>query len=66
MTAMPAKAVQTKADCATCRSFKEALDPNIKRAYLGYCTKTHWPFHEMIPLSGLEESCSLYEENHKK
>lgn len=49
--------------CVNCKEFTEALDPNIKAAYLGYCMKHHWPFKLMVPLEGFAENCPLYQSN---
>ncbi len=40
-----------------CGQFQEALDPNIKRAYLGYCRGLEWPFTVMVPIGGLGGDC---------
>jgi len=40
-----------------CGQFEEALDPNIKRAYLGYCKGLEWPFTLMVPIGGLGGDC---------
>lgn len=40
-----------------CGRFQEALDPNIKKAYLGYCRGLEWPFTLMVPIGGLGGDC---------
>ena len=40
-----------------CGQFEEALDPNIKKAYLGYCKGLEWPFTLMVPIGGLGADC---------
>ena len=40
-----------------CGQFQEALDPNIKKAYLGYCRGLEWPFTVMVPIGGLGGDC---------
>ena len=40
-----------------CEYFEAALDPNILRAYLGYCKAREWPFTVMVPIGGLEGAC---------
>lgn len=40
-----------------CDYFEPALDPNILRAYLGYCKARAWPFTVMVPIGGLEGKC---------
>ncbi len=40
-----------------CGQFEEALDPNIKKAYLGYCKGLEWPFTLMVPIGGLGGDC---------
>jgi hypothetical protein len=40
-----------------CEYFEAALDPNILRAYLGYCKARAWPFTVMVPIGGLEGEC---------
>jgi hypothetical protein len=40
-----------------CGQFEEALDPNIKKAYLGYCKGLEWPFTVMVPIGGLGGDC---------
>lgn len=55
----------TKIQCAECAHYSPALDPNVQKAYFGYCEKRHWPFNEMIPQSGFswmkEQDCALFE-----
>jgi hypothetical protein len=53
---------KTSADAASetfecCGWFDEALDPNIKKAYLGYCRGLEWPFTVMVPIGGLGGDC---------
>jgi hypothetical protein len=53
--------VTTKADandCACCEYFQAALDPNILRAYSGYCKANEWPFTLMVPKEGLGIECT--------
>ena len=40
-----------------CEYFEAALDPNILRAYAGYCKARAWPFTVMVPIGGLEGEC---------
>ena len=40
-----------------CEYFEAALDPNILKAYLGYCKAREWPFTVMVPIGGLEGQC---------
>jgi hypothetical protein len=40
-----------------CDYFTEALDPNIRKAFLGYCKAREWPFTVMVPIGGLEGTC---------
>jgi hypothetical protein len=40
-----------------CEYFEEALDPNIRRAYVGYCKAREWPFTVMVPIGGLDGPC---------
>lgn len=40
-----------------CGQFQEALDPNIKKAYLGYCKGLEYPFTLMVPIGGLGGNC---------
>ena len=40
-----------------CDYFEPALDPNILRAYVGYCKARAWPFTVMVPIGGLEGEC---------
>ncbi len=40
-----------------CGQFEEALDPNIKKAYLGYCRGLEAPFTLMVPIGGLGGDC---------
>lgn len=40
-----------------CGQFQEAFDPNIKKAYLGYCRGLEWPFTVMVPIGGLGGDC---------
>lgn len=51
---MEATTTKTK---GCCEYFQEALDPNIRRAFLGYCKAREWPFTVMVPLEGLEGQC---------
>jgi hypothetical protein len=48
---------QTGKDYKCCEYFEAALDPNILRAYLGYCKARAWPFTVMVPIGGLEGEC---------
>ena len=41
-----------------CEYFEAALDPNILRAYLGYCKARAWPFTVMVPIGGFERRVS--------
>jgi hypothetical protein len=49
------KAEQSDYKC--CDYFQPALDPNILRAYAGYCKARAWPFTVMVPLGGFDEPC---------
>jgi hypothetical protein len=40
-----------------CEYFEEALDPNIRRAYVGYCKARAWPFTVMVPIGGFDDAC---------
>lgn len=40
-----------------CDHFEPALDPNILRAYVGYCKARAWPFTVMVPIGGFEGKC---------
>jgi hypothetical protein len=40
-----------------CEYFEPALDPNILRAYVGYCKARAWPFTVMVPIGGFEDEC---------
>ncbi len=40
-----------------CDHFQPALDPNILRAYAGYCKARAWPFTVMVPLGGFDSPC---------
>ena len=40
-----------------CDYFQPALDPNILRAYAGYCKARAWPFTVMVPLGGFDNPC---------
>ncbi len=40
-----------------CDHFQPALDPNILRAYLGYCMARAWPFTVMVPIGGFSDAC---------
>ena len=46
-----------KSSYKCCEYFEAALDPNIRRAYLGYCKARAWPFTVMVPIGGLEGEC---------
>ena len=37
--------------------FEPALDPNILRAYAGYCKARAWPFTVMVPIGGFDDAC---------
>jgi len=51
------EATATKSTYKCCDYFEEALDPNIRRAFLGYCKAREWPFTVMVPIGGLEGEC---------
>ena len=40
-----------------CDYFEPALDPNILRAYVGYCKARAWPFTVMVPIGGFDDKC---------
>jgi hypothetical protein len=40
-----------------CDYFEPALDPNILRAYAGYCKARAWPFTVMVPIGGFDDAC---------
>ncbi len=40
-----------------CEYFEPALDPNILRAYVGYCKARAWPFTVMVPIGGFDNEC---------
>jgi hypothetical protein len=40
-----------------CDHFQPALDPNILRAYAGYCKARAWPFTVMVPIGGFDDPC---------
>lgn len=40
-----------------CEYFEAALDPNILRAYVGYCKARAWPFTVMVPTGGFSDPC---------
>ncbi len=40
-----------------CDYFEAALDPNILRAYVGYCKARAWPFTVMVPIGGFDDEC---------
>ncbi len=40
-----------------CEYFEPALDPNILRAYVGYCKARAWPFTVMVPIGGFDDEC---------
>jgi hypothetical protein len=40
-----------------CDYFEPALDPNILRAYVGYCKARAWPFTVMVPVGGFDDPC---------
>ena len=40
-----------------CEYFEPALDPNILRAYVGYCKARAWPFTVMVPIGGFDNPC---------
>ena len=40
-----------------CEYFEPALDPNILRAYVGYCKARAWPFTVMVPNGGFDNPC---------
>jgi hypothetical protein len=40
-----------------CDYFEPALDPNILRAYVGYCKARAWPFTVMVPIGGFDDPC---------
>ena len=40
-----------------CDYFEPALDPNILRAYVGYCKARAWPFTVMVPIGGFDNEC---------
>jgi hypothetical protein len=40
-----------------CEYFEPALDPNILRAYVGYCKARAWPFTVMVPIGGFDDAC---------
>jgi hypothetical protein len=54
--AEPAKTKEQSND-KCCDYFQPALDPNILRAYAGYCRARAWPFTVMVPIGGLEGQC---------
>ena len=51
------EAEEAEAIFECCGQFEEALDPNIKKAYLGYCKGLEWPFTLMVPIGGLGGDC---------
>jgi hypothetical protein len=54
--AEPQKAQDTS-NYKCCEYFQPALDPNILRAYVGYCKARAWPFTVMVPIGGFEGAC---------
>ena len=54
--AEPQKA-SNPADYKCCEHFQPALDPNILRAYVGYCKARAWPFTVMVPIGGFDDAC---------
>lgn len=54
--AEPQKA-SNSADYKCCEHFQPALDPNIRRAYVGYCKARAWPFTVMVPIGGFDDAC---------
>lgn len=58
-------AAQGNVQCTGCAHFAPALDPVVQKAFLGYCKKRQWPFHEMVPQGGMawmkEHECPLFE-----
>ena len=40
-----------------CDYFEPALDPNILRAYVGYCKARAWPFTVMVTIGGFDNEC---------
>ena len=47
----------TASNYKCCDHFQPALDPNILRAYHGYCKARAWPFTVMVPLGGFSDPC---------
>ena len=52
-----AQKAQKASDYKCCDHFQPALDPNILRAYAGYCKARAWPFTMMVPIGGFENEC---------
>ena len=50
-------AEQKKNPDQCCEYFQEALDPNILKAFSGYCKAREWPFTVMVPKGGLQGPC---------
>jgi len=47
--------------CGECAHLAPALDPIIRKAYLGQCTKIEWPYAINIPLTGVPTECDYFE-----
>ncbi len=54
---MSEAAKQNNSEFKCCDHFQSALDPNILRAYAGYCKARAWPFTVMVPLGGFDNPC---------
>lgn len=49
-------------NCAKCKNFVPATDPQIAKVYSGQCTKLEWPYAQNIPkVDGIEGECGYYE-----
>jgi len=47
--------------CGGCAHLAPALDPVIRKAYLGQCLKIEWPYAVNIPLNGVPATCDYFE-----
>ena len=49
-------------NCAKCKNFVPATDPQIVKVYSGQCTKLEFPYNINIPkVDGIEGECGFYE-----
>lgn len=52
--------------CGGCAHLAPALDPVIRKAYLGQCLKIEWPYTVNIPLAGVPTECGYFEKGKPK